>query len=430
MMQGSSSDIAPDDFFTADEYNAWIRSLPPGALGGDTPPTSDDFKAWRILRRRNAVPEPPSDMARRVARDRRLRRDRRDEAEARTLRDQDASERPDDEAMFKDSHPATANEPISPPLVVVENTSMRSSSDPRFLFAITASLVQTRIAPVGHVGIVFEVDVVLKDRVRVTLQADVRGASHPILIEIPFGELWRCVMLEMELPFNVIPLVGENIVSWLPRLPAPRTAALMHLRRHLVELWLDGKASDLILRGSPPVVHHYVGRLNMMRGEAPSDGTGRHKGRRSFADSRAPAEAPTDEAGRKATVETPLTSPPAKSKHRPLTGPPPAATPTNGTARADVSSTPLPKYIPPPSGMPKEGTPEFETECAKMRVVEEAQRAALLSSKMEEKSFESVRVRFESVGGKERVEPYREGYKSSQTRRRFQPRTSLLHLLP
>ena len=138
---------------------------------------------------------------------------------------------------------------VSPPLDVVEHANMR------FLFAVTMSLVKTGIAPTGHVGIVFEVDVVLKDRVRMTLQADVRGAARPLLIEIPISELWRCVMLESELPTHVVPLVGENLVSWIPRQSIDQTAALMHVRRHLVELWLHGKADGLLLRGSPPVVH-------------------------------------------------------------------------------------------------------------------------------------------------------------------------------
>jgi hypothetical protein len=118
--------------------------------------------------------------------------------------------------------------------------------------------------------IVFEVDVVLKDRVRVQLLAEARGAAHTLLIEIPFSELWRCVMLEMEFPFNVVSTWFRSSArtssagSLAYRVSVEKTAALMHLRRHLVELWLDGKAGGLILRGSPPVVHHYVGRLNMI----------------------------------------------------------------------------------------------------------------------------------------------------------------------
>ena len=99
----------------------------------------------------------------------------------RALDDQD--EKPDE---LPASLPLARAIPL--PLAVVEHANMR------FLFAVTTSLVKTGIAPTGHVGIVFEVSVVLKDRVRVTLQAEARGAAHPLLIEIPFSELWRCVM--------------------------------------------------------------------------------------------------------------------------------------------------------------------------------------------------------------------------------------------
>ena len=105
MMQGSSSSIAPEDYFTTEEYQAWLRTLPPGALGRDVdPPTSDDFKAWRILYRQTAVHAGPSDMDRRVARERRLRQ----RETAQTRRDQDASEQPDDEYMFDDELRASA----------------------------------------------------------------------------------------------------------------------------------------------------------------------------------------------------------------------------------------------------------------------------------------------------------------------------------
>ena len=82
MMQGGSSSIAPEDHFTTEEYQAWHQSLPPGALDRDVDRlTSDDFKAWRILYRQNVVPGP-SDMGRRIARERRLRQVQREGAEA------------------------------------------------------------------------------------------------------------------------------------------------------------------------------------------------------------------------------------------------------------------------------------------------------------------------------------------------------------
>ena len=228
MLQGSSSSIHPDDnLITSEEHQSWLQHLrlEHGSCEGFT---SDDFKVWRLARRRA------------------LRR--------RALDDQ--HDKPDElPVSLPLDHDNAAPEQlrITPPPDVVMHANMRSSGDPRFLYAVTPSLFKSGTAPTGHVGQVFEVGVVLKDRVRVTLLAEARGPAHTLLIEIPFSELWRCVILEMELPFNVVPLVGENIASWIP-MPASvqATAALMHLRRHLVDLWLDGKAGGLILRGSPP----------------------------------------------------------------------------------------------------------------------------------------------------------------------------------
>ena len=236
-----------------------------------------------------------SDLTRRVAWERRRRLAQREEAEAHHLRDQDFSEQPEDESRDSSYDPDNLRCPDRVPgcfcgddaaeyaaarliqyawrvhlqlrlatlkgdmLVPLHNTAqhMRSPDEPRFLYGVTRSLVKTGIAPTGHVELVFEVEVVLKDRVRVSLLDEARDQ---FLIEIPFNELWRCVILESELPSHVVPLVGENIASWIPCLTVEATAELMHLRRHLVELWLDGKASGLILRGSPPEVHQYAGR--------------------------------------------------------------------------------------------------------------------------------------------------------------------------
>ena len=131
MHLGSSSSIHPDDDFTSQEHDSWLRHLRQehGTYEGFT---SDDFKVWRLAQRR---------------------------ALQRALDDQD--EKPDE---LPASLPLARAIPL--PLAVVEHADMR------FLFAVTTSLVKTGIAPTGHVGIVFEVSVVLKDRVRVTLQAE------------------------------------------------------------------------------------------------------------------------------------------------------------------------------------------------------------------------------------------------------------------
>ena len=152
-------------------------------------------------------------------------------------------------------------------LVPLHNSAqnIRSPDEPRFVYAVTLSLVKAGFAPTGHVEQVFEVAAVLKDSVRVSLLAEARGPAHTLLMEIPFSELWRCVVLETELwsdtlQRGVVPLVGENIGSWIPCLSVQATSASKHLRQHLVELWLDGKAGGLILRGSAPVVLQYAGR--------------------------------------------------------------------------------------------------------------------------------------------------------------------------
>ena len=214
-----------------------------------------------------------SDLTRRVAWERRRRLAQREEAEAHHLRDQDFSEQPEDESRDSGYDPDNLRCPDRVPgcfcgddaaeyaaariiqyawrvhlqlrlatlqgdmLVPLHNTAQntRSPDEPRFLYGVTRSLVKTGIAPTGHVELVFEVELVLKDRVRVSLLAEARGQAHTLLIEIPFNELWRCVILESELPSRVVPLVGENIASWIPCLTVQATAELMHLRRHLVE---------------------------------------------------------------------------------------------------------------------------------------------------------------------------------------------------
>ena len=171
MHVGSSSSIHPDDHFTTEEYQTWLRSLPPGALGRDMdPPTSDDFKAWRILYRQNVVPEPSdrpaSDLTRRVARERRLRQ----HETALTRRDQDMSEQPDDEYMFDNESRASA--PLSasgrasprldiPPGLYISDGTTILSSTPRFILVVTQSLINAGFAPVGQNGRVFEVSAIV-----------------------------------------------------------------------------------------------------------------------------------------------------------------------------------------------------------------------------------------------------------------------------
>ena len=214
------------------------------------PPTSDDFKAWRILYRQTAVPAGPSDMDRRVARERRLRQ----RETAQTRRDQD------DEYMFDDesyaSAPLNASGRASPrldipPGLYISDGATIVSSTSRFILVVTASLVKANLAPVGQAGTIFGIHAILPGQlIQAILPSNVRRRTPDFVLTFPCSELWRCIVTEAELPRGFVPPVGRNLHFWI-HLSADDIAARIIVRRQLAELYLAGKAGGLLLC-SPP----------------------------------------------------------------------------------------------------------------------------------------------------------------------------------
>ena len=158
--------------------------------------------------------------------------------------------------------------------IFVASADMVLCSNQRFVFAVTPSLVNSGVAPRSNLGTVFETKAIRRHSLQAQVPPGWRATEHTsadqqpwflsetALFNVPTSELWRAVVFESELSPGYIPAVGMYAFQDVDCLSAEATAAHMHDRARLAELFMQGSAHHLLL-------HRKVSDANQSTEEAP-----------------------------------------------------------------------------------------------------------------------------------------------------------------